>query len=354
MFKFFRFLLIIFSLAAALLSTFALIGSYKNELYLTQIYLLDFHLSGLKLSKLIDSNKFKRELPALVMESLDTQERDISGDITNTINSLVDNLTYDQLGLADVYSISFWGYCRGKATNDKIANPLKGATADFDNNKLNFTYCSPPSPGYKFDPLKVLKHEIKDAVDDKIDGAPEINNNISDAVKQNLNQLLDNLSWDSLNLPGDLKKKLNMLNSITTASFALILVGVILSFLSVIVQLLGCFMSPDNCCLSFLNFIFESITFILLLIGVALSTGAYLYVRKTVNKDTDDFGVKSYLSIQFYALAWSGVAAALLVVIFNLLGHCCGLFGTNRNRYRTVSPPVPEKEPSMAYSHYSE
>ena len=142
MFKFFRFLLIIFSIAAAILSVFALIGSYKNELYLTDIYLIDVHLSGLKLSKLFDVNNFKRELPPLVNEALILEERaDVSSsEITTAINNIVDSLTYQELGLADVYSISFWGYCRGTATNDKIANPLKKVTNNFDNNKVNFPY----------------------------------------------------------------------------------------------------------------------------------------------------------------------------------------------------------------------
>ncbi|KAJ9094583.1 hypothetical protein QFC19_007881 [Naganishia cerealis] len=353
MFKFFRFLLIIFSIAAAILSVFALIGSYKNELYLTDIYLIDVHLSGLKLSKLFDVNNFKRELPPLVNEALILEERaDVSSsEITTAINNIVDSLTYQELGLADVYSISFWGYCRGTATNDKIANPLKKVTNNFDNNKVNFTYCSKPTPGYKFDPLTVLKHEINDTINDTVDGNGVVSSAIGSTVKQQLTQLVDNLSYENLNLPGNLKKDLTLLNNLTRAAFALTIVGVVLSFLSVIIQLLGCFMSPDNCCLSFLNFIFEALTFIILLVGAALSTGAYLYVRKEVNNATSDYGVKTYLSIQYYAFAWSGAVAALLVVIFNLLGHCCGLFGTNRNRYRTVAPPVPEKEPSMAYSH---
>lgn len=355
MFKFFRFLLIIFSFAAAILSVFALIGSYKNESYLTNIYLIDVHLSGLKLSKLFDANNFKRELPPLVNEALLLEDRattDVSSsDITAIIDSIVDNLNYQDLGLADVYSISFWGYCRGTATNDKIANPLKKVTTDFDNSKINFTYCSKPTPGYKFDPLTVLKHEINDTINDTVDGSDVVSTAISSTVKLQLNQLVDNLNYDNLNLPGNLNKDLTLLNNVTRAAFALTLIGVVLSFLSVIVQLLGCFMSPDNCCLSFLNFIFEALTFIILLIGAALSTGAYIYVRKEVNNATSDYGVKTFLSIQYYAFAWSGAVAALLVVIFNLLGHCCGLFGTNRNRYRTVAPPVPEKEPSMAYSH---
>ena len=348
-------MLIIFSIAAAILSVFGLIGSYKNESYLTGIYLIDVHLSGLKLSKLFDVNNFKRDLPVLVNEALVLEDRassDVSAsDITTIIENIVDNLNYQDLGLADVYSVSFWGYCRGKATNDKVSNPLKKVTNDFDNNKINFTYCSKPTPGYKFDPLTVLKHEINDTINNSVDGNDAVSLAISSTVKLELSQLVDNLSYKNLNLPGNLNKDLTLLNNITRAAFALTLVGVILSFLSVIIQLLGCFMSPDNCCLSFLNFFFEALTFIILLVGAALSTGAYIYVRKEVNNATSDYGVKSFLSIQYYAFAWSGAVAALLVVIFNLLGHCCGMFGTHRHRYRTVAPPVPEKEPSMAYSH---
>lgn len=350
MFKIFRFILIVFSLASALLSTFALIGSYKNELYLTNIYLINVHLGGLKLSELFDASNFSRD----VSEKVAAQESKVSAsDVSSVINSIIDNLDYSDLGLADVYSISFWGYCRGEATNEKIGNPLSKATDDFDNNKLKFSYCSKPTPGYMFDPLNVIKHEINNTINDITDGVVSLNSGISTAIKGQLSTLVDGLTYENLNLPGDLNKKLTLLNNITKAAFVLMLVGLVFSYLSVIIQLLGCFMSPDNCCLSFLNFIFEALTFIILLVGVALATGAYIFVRREVNDNSSDYGVKSFLSIQFYALAWSGVVAALLVVIFNLLGHCCGLFGTHRNRYRTVGPAVPEKnEPDMVYTHH--
>lgn len=62
-FKIFRVILIILSLIVAILQLFAITGSYKNQNYLTDTYLINFHLDNLNLGAVIDYSKLtKREL----------------------------------------------------------------------------------------------------------------------------------------------------------------------------------------------------------------------------------------------------------------------------------------------------
>lgn len=400
MFKFFRFILILLSIATCILAALALVGSYQDQTWLTKAYLINFQPTQLKLGQLFQANDFKKRDNGLYMGncyygnsgaygenlkscSTPTTAQATAADTpvaanpdaatnaatgvavaattnaiptgytttagantytsaTNTINlgsssssaipsnlgnvgqivqRFSSSLTYKDLGLADVYSISLWGYCRGTIGNQESI----GQT--YDNSNVTYTNCTKAKPAFFFDPLTVLKQELNNTIDD-----PKTDVN----KKAALTAIRDNVSYENLNLPGDLEKNLKSMQSSTKALFAILVAVVVLSFISIIIQLLGCVLSPDHCCLSFLNFLFQCLIFVLAVVASGLSTGLYLYVRSQVNDNVKDYGVKSFLSISFYAYTWSSAAAAWLVIIFSLLGHCCGLFATNRHRFRTV------------------
>lgn len=348
MFRIFRLIIIVLSIATTILSIFALVGSYKNEAYLTKIYLLDFHLTDLDVSQLIDFNGFSKRDSIQPDKTLNKKDLASSiSDILSTISGIVSSITYEDMGLAQVYSVSLWGYCKGDVKGS--SDTEKG----FDNSNINFTWCSDPKPGFYFDPLTIIKHELNNTINDKITGATG-NTEISSDVKTVLEEIVSNISYDTLNLPGNLNKQLTLLNNLTKAAFALILIMAILSAVGVFIQLIGCCVDPTNCCLSCINFLFQTLIFLTGIIGAGIATGAYMYVRKQINDNTGDLGVKSFLSIAFYALLWSAVVAALLVLIFSLIGHCCGCLSSDRKKYKPLgAPAVPEKDGyEMGYNHH--
>lgn len=357
MFRIVRLIIILLSIATTILSIFALVGSYKNEAYLTKIYLLDFHLTDLDVSQLIDFNGFSKRDTIQPDSKRDTilpdrtvVEKDLASslsDIGSTVSGIVNSITYEDMGLAQVYSISLWGYCKGEVKGSSKTE--KG----FDNSDIDFKWCSDPKPAYYFDPLEIIKHELNNTINDKITGASG-SIDISSDVRTVLEQIVDNITYETLNLPGNLNKQLTLLNNLTKASFALILIMAILSAIGVFVQLIGCCVDPSNCCLSCINFLFQTLVFLTGIIGAGLATGAYIYVRKQINENTGELGIKSFLSIAFYALIWSAVAAALLVLIFTIIGHCCGCFSNNRKKYKPLdAPAVPEKNGyEMGYNHH--
>ncbi|CUM66943.1 uncharacterized protein PRCAT00004629001 [Priceomyces carsonii] len=368
MLRFFRLILLILSLAVIVLSAFAFTGSYKNEAYLTKTYLIDFQLNNLDLSKLITVSDLNKIISGNVKRSIDLQqpsvsvdlkERTSADDVSSSVSSIVSqassvideilDLKYSDLGLADVYSASFWGYCKGNVTSEKKQSSNE-VLKEFDNNKLNFTWCSKPKAGYFFDPLTIFKEEVGDAINGTVTGGIS-DPDLSDTVKSALAEVLDKLNYDSFNLPGNLNDKLKVLNGVTKAGFALILVTIILGFICLVMQTFACCLSPDSCCLSFLNFSLQFITFLAALVGAALITGAYVYTRKEINDNVSSYGVKSYLSINFYAFIWSAVVAAFLVIVISALGHCCGLFGVEKRSFKPYRQ-VSGGEPNMGYDHY--
>lgn len=353
---------LIFALAVALLSIWAIIGSYKNASYLNQIYLLDVQVTGLNLSAIFDVNNLSKRdgisLNGLEMYNNDIVKRnDIveRSDVAQIIQQIVSKFNYSDLGIADAYTISYWGYCRGQVTSqEEYDKDLDKYMKPFNNKKLNITWCSDPVVGYKPDPINIMRTEINNTINSYLSSV--IPSQYSTLVTD-LETLLENLtSNDDLKLPGNLNNLLNLVHSLTVASFAFLLVSAILAVLSVFFQLISCFANFDSCLLSCISFFYYTLIFITSLLGAALYTGAYLETRKQFNNNVSQYGMKSYLSISFTAFIWAAFVAALLMLIISIIGHCLsGLFG--RRRSEPMAQLVDDEmkyepltyEPLMAY-----
>lgn len=280
------------------------------------------------------------ELASVLPSSLPTGDIDLT--ISAAIADLLNNVTPEELGIADVYSVSYWGYCRGdlKSNKSSIFDGSLGrlVNEDFDNSDVDYTWCSPPKAGYFFNPATVIREELNRTIEgQQIDTQSLLINLLSSQYVDDLKVLVNNIADEYLNLPGDLQNDLTTLNNITKASFAMMIIAAVLSFISIVFQVMAMCLSPDNCCLSFLNFSLQVVTFLASILAAGLATGAYVFVRRKVNDDVGEYGIKSFLSINFYAFAWSAAVSAFLVVVFSAIGHCCGCFSGERRRYRHVA-----------------
>ncbi|KAF6052363.1 SUR7/PalI family protein [Candida parapsilosis] len=398
----YRFILVFFSIACLILTAFAITGSYENKSYLTPTYLINFHLNKLDLRQIIspsigdNSSKRKRagddndstptttstgsipsnaqqwinvassiagnlpsdfssiasavgtnlpssvpsDLASVLPSSLPTG--DVESTISAAIANLLNNVSPEELGIADVYSVSYWGYCRGdlKSNKSSVFDGDLGRLVDenFDNSNVDYTWCSPPKAGYFFNPATVIREELNRTIEgQQIDSQSSLINELSSQYVDDLKVLVNNIADEYLNLPSDLQNNLGTLNNITKASFAMMIIAAVFSFISIVFQIMAMCLSPDNCCLSFLNFALQLVTFLASILAAGLATGAYVFVRRKVNDETGDYGIKSFLSINFYAFAWSAAVAAFLVVVFSAVGHCCGCFSGERRRYRQVA-----------------
>lgn len=434
---FFRFLVIFFTIASLVLSVWSLVGSYKNESYLTGNYLFGFQTSNVNLSAIIREASQKRDFvpqelnaellatptttgllqprdvlaslasaasidtsaaaqlisgqtsafqsilssatglsintaslisefatatdqvnqllliasAASIPDSIVTLAASLSGNVDEIVEDLIANANVTDLGLAEYYSIGYWGYCRGSVgSTEEWLEELGKFGTQFNNKNVNFTYCSLPKAGFKFDPLDLLKHELVNLIEGKIDGLSDaLPDQLTDTIEAELLALVSSVTYEDLGLPGNLKDVLNLLHNLTVVSFALILAGACLAFISLVFQLIGLFCSPENSCLSCLSFLLMVIVFIVTLVGSALSTGTYIYTRQEVNNNVEQYGLKGWLSVQYYAFLWSSAVAALILVVVAMLGYCCGCFHSGKRRYRLVRNE--HHEPVMGYNH---
>ncbi|RCK58041.1 SUR7 family protein pun1 [Candida viswanathii] len=250
--------------------------------------------------------------------------------VAEAVRDLLNNVSPQQLGMAQVYSVGYWGYCRGYVESSGDNNKT------FDNSHVVYTWCSKAKANFFFNPVTIFKDEMNNTVNGVgIDGQSTYITELTYTQRSQLQVLIENLNEDDVNLPGNLDKNLQTLHNLTSASFGLLFSVAILSFVSVIIQFFAFCFSPEKCCLSFLNFLFQAAISLLAIVGAGIATGTYQYVRSQVNDNTDTYGIKSFLSTNFNAFIWSAAVASMLVVFFNLLGHCCGLFG-HRKHYRTI------------------
>lgn len=378
----FRVIIGFFTFAAAILSVFALVGSYKDNKFLNNTYLINFQLTQLNLSTLLNAAEFsstgKRD-EGLLFTPIDLEKRVVatttgwtgqlattttvgvstatavstSGYLTTVqavIQDIQSRFLYTDLGLADVYTIGYWGYCRGTVNSNLVRNVGTGVTyKTFDNSGLNITWCSKPHFDFTFDPLTVFKHELNNTIQGKSDG-PSSSPTLTTAAKSELQVLLDNVSYSNLNLPGSMEKDLKSWKNVTKASCIILLVVCVMSLISTIIQILAFCFSPNHCMLSFLNFLFLFATMVLSFITAVMATALNLFIRNEVNKHTDTFGVKSFVSINYYAFVWSAIVAGAFAIVWFLIGHCFGLCGSGRKRFRDERHHDHD-DASIAYEH---
>lgn len=173
-----------------------------------------------------------------------------------------------QLGLPNYFNIGLWSYC-SQASNGTVMS------------------CTKPSGIQNFDLRTMLFDNIN-------------NNQVA--------QLVDNLA--DIILPEDLQNRMAMYNNVVKTTFITILIGICVSFLALIVNLIRWIIHAR-----FVNWIgrFSSfIGFLSLLISGATSLGCYLYVRRLLNQNYGDTGIRLSVGSVFQGIMWGSIFSALL------------------------------------------
>lgn len=292
-------------------------------------------------------------LLAQAQQALNDPNASMESIVNNIVARIIQTLTPLQLGLSQIYTVSFWGYCRGSNTNMSTydTNADVAALRLFSSEKVNLTWCSHPKAAFALDPAALLKTEIGNVLNGyQPDG--RLPAQIDDLIRDKLKVVQASVNNTAINLPQDLQNYVGLLNRLTKAGFALMLAGCILSAIAVFVQLLGCCIDPHGCCLSCVHFLFLTLMCVTTIVGCALTTATYLYVRKVLNKEAADYGIKCSLLINFYAFAWLGAAAAIAFFFVEVLGLICGCCFPHREEQHE-KPPQQQYTPQAGYMHQS-
>lgn len=254
--------------------------------------------------------------------------------INQILIDIVERFDYRDFGLSDVYSFSYWGYCKGYS--DREDEDADEDNPKYHNNNINWTYCSSPKANWKFDPVDLLKTEMLRYVNGDVRGGINIPI-LTNIVRRELTFLINNISFENLNLAGNLNTYTSKLQRMNTAGFALLLTLLILTAISLIVQIVAIFFSPGKRLFSALNLAFLGLISVLAIITSALITAVFDKVKRSINNDTENSGVKVFLSANYYAYIWTATAITIIIVVLTLLGYFLGFFGKNdKNESTTV------------------
>ncbi|SCU90114.1 LAME_0E07118g1_1 [Lachancea meyersii CBS 8951] len=191
---------------------------------------------------------------------------EVLSDLSSSLSSL------DDLGLPSYINVGLWSYCVG-------------------NSSKTITSCTSPSGIQQFN--------LQEVIYDNID-----NNQAA--------QLITSVA--QVALPDKLQNNLTYYNNLVKCSFITLIIGIVASGVNFIANVLRWVLH-----FAFVTWVcrfLSLIAFLSLIISAGTSTGTYVYIKKALASTYDTYGIKMSLGLNFYALVWASVAAALLNLLF--------------------------------------
>jgi len=218
----------------------------------------------------------------------------LENDLQDAEGEVADKLAAD-LGIKQWYSLHLLDMCEGVYTPNATA---RGAW-------YNATSCTNKTAIYHFDPTAEINSELSN-------GPLHINTS-------------------TINWPADIQSTINDLNTALAATFVLYVIGICLSFLTLLMGLLTLFLPNRPALLTPLVLaILALLAFLALGIASAIVTAAMVKIANAVNSDGgQDIGVVAYKGNKYLALTWAATGVMLVAVVGSFL-ECC--FGRRERR----------------------
>ncbi|CCH62148.1 hypothetical protein TBLA_0G02060 [Henningerozyma blattae CBS 6284] len=136
-------------------------------------------------------------------------------------------------------------------------------------------------------------------------------------LQQVLFELIDSpelTSYADVLLPQKLQDKKGYYNRLVTCMFVCTLLGVLISFLALIINIVR--LCAQTRVLTWLGRFLSLCAFFAILIAAATSSGTYIYIRQILNKNAAEYGIRMRLGGVFYGLIWGACGSSLLALIF--------------------------------------
>lgn len=194
-------------------------------------------------------------------------------------NAVLINTIAQTLGLHDFYQVGLWNYCAGY-------------------NGQGITYCSPRQTAYWFNPVEIITSEL--------------------------------LVGASIALPTEVVSILNIVHTASTWMFACFMVGICLTFLSLIFAPLGFSKKPRWShkakrifCRSLPVSILTFLALLFTAAGAVIATVMFVIFRNTF-EGAQEFNIQAKLGVQMLAFEWTAVGL-LLVGFIMQFGTCFGV-----------------------------
>ncbi|OBT65269.1 hypothetical protein VE03_04654 [Pseudogymnoascus sp. 23342-1-I1] len=181
------------------------------------------------------------------------------------------------LGLHDFYLVGLWNYCEGY--NDE-----------------GITNCSKPVSLYYFNPVKILLSEL--------------------------------LAGATITLPSDILTILRLIQIASNAMFLLFLLGIIFTFLSLLLSPLSLLRSPHfsprqrscwvGCGLGLISFLAAFCTIVAAVVGTVMFT-----IMRNVLKSQPMLNIGAELGVQMLAFMWVAAGSVLFAFVMQVRCCCC-------------------------------
>ncbi|KAL1882285.1 hypothetical protein Daus18300_000771 [Diaporthe australafricana] len=297
------FILTVASLIAMLVA--GLSGVTDKSMYLFKVNTTDLSISSSSITSLLsDRGLHQRDLSDSIIAATGGSSGDTSGllasataaaeaagvtsaaDAESAISGLVSgtNITASDLGLADAYLVSLWGYCEVSASGDKTCK------------KASFDWASNATTNFQ----------------DKLDSVA-------------------GSSGENVTIPDSIKTAMNTFSTVTKWTEVVFIIAYIALGISLFLGIFANCSRAFSCC----TFIIAAVAAVAVCAAAAMATAMASVVVGAVEGTAKVYGVTGSINTKFLAAVWIGAAFAIAAAFFWMFTICCCAPDHSRSRGKT-------------------
>jgi len=297
------FILTVASLIAMLVA--GLSGVTDKSMYLFKVNTTELSISSSSITSLLsDRSLQQRDLSDSIIAATSGLSEDASGllasassaadsatasasDAASAISGVVSgtNITASDLGLADAYFVSLWGYCQTTSSGGKE--------------------CEKPQFDWASNATTSFQNKL-----DSVAGA----------------------SGENVTIPDSIKSAMNTFGTVTKWTEVVFIIAYIALGISLFLGIFANCSRAFSCC----TFIISALAAVAVCAAAALATATASVVVGAVEGTARVYGVTGSMNTRFLAAVWIGAAFAIAAAFFWMFTICCCAPDHNRSRGKSV------------------
>ncbi|KUI67273.1 SUR7 family protein pun1 [Cytospora mali] len=228
---------------------------------------------------------------------IDLFPQEIQDDAEALLNAVI-----RRLGIHDFYTANLMTYCEGYYEPTALPN----ASVSLGSISKNFTYCSPRSADFQFDPRAALQRDLNASGNSWLD-------------------VTTDLDW-----PDEVDQGLQAVHIVQRVAFVIYCIAIGLIGLATLVSVVSVLFSGRLSACG--NVLLALLAFLVAIIASALATAVAVVGETAVNHYGGDVGISATAGGKFLGLTWGATGAMLVCVVWWSVDCCCGRRGRNKSK----------------------